>query len=565
MRSPLVAVVLFLSLLGLVTCLWLWQWSDQEWVDAPTGTVSSGQPAASSPTRDREPAADSVLPSGTVATRALAPSVSPGKLADAPTAWLRVSDHASGQPISGAVVRRLQSGAEIAFTDAQGLAPIPLPEPEQLAIVLDGYLLRLVPTRPGTTEAEPQAVQLVRDVLSWRRRFHFVDADGNQVTEAFVRLRPVGATTPTKLPVAAEDAVVARAWAEHAMLAGRPVCADVAVQLGTWSEDRVHRLTDGQEVRFIAPGEFRIEAATLGGLVGGGTLRIEAGASRSVDTVTVALQLGAFVVGTIIDLGSGAPLAGATVVVQGGEPLGLLATTAADGTFRLGPLTAGPRTLELRHGEHEPLAFGPVQVPSAALRVPMRALPRSTLRGRVRARPGLTPLVGATVVWTPSAGAPISATADASGAFTLAATGQTDSRVTVQAVGYVPLIELVAAGSPFADYDLWPADRGQRVQLGVSAVFEGTVTDRSGRPIAGASVRWTPRQRTAPAVVPGRRVLEGAVLELPVVTTTLGDGAFALETTHFGPGTLVIDGQVGTAFDVEAIAGQIRSDIRLQR
>ena len=565
MRSPLAAAVLLLSLLAAITALWVWQWSGDEGIDGPGGMGDSVTAPAEPAPRQGTQQADSALPAGTVAMRSLAPEVGKGKLADAPTAWLRVRDHASEQPIVGAAVRRLQGGAEIAFTDAQGMAAIPLPEPEQLAIVQDGYLLRLVPTRPGTTEAEPQAVQLVRDAWSWRRRFHFVNADGGAVATAFVRLRPVGATAPTKSPVPAGDALLARAWSEHAMLAGRPVCADVAVQIGTWSEDRVHQLADGQEVRFVAPGEFGIEVATLGGLVGAGTLRIAGEPARAADPVTVTLQAGSFVAGSIVDLGNGAPLVGATVIVQGGEPLGLLATTAADGTFRLGPLAAGPRMLEVRHADHEPLAFGPVQVPAEALRLPMKSLPKTALRGRVRSRPVLAPLAGATVVWLAAGGAPTTATTGANGEFTLAASGQTDARLTVQAAGHVTLVELVAVGGVFADYDLWPADRGQRVQAGISAQLGGVVTDRGGRPIAGASVRWLPRERSAPTAVPGRRPLEGAVLDLPAVTTTGADGGFVIETTHFGSGTLTVDGETSTALTVDAIAGQTRSDLRLQR
>jgi hypothetical protein len=60
-------------------------------------------------------------------------------------------------------------------------------------------------------------------------------------------------------------------------------------------------------------------------------------------------------------------------------------------------------------------------------------------------------------------------------------------------------------------------------------------------------------------------VLEGAVLDLPFVTTTGADGAFAIETTHFGTGTLIVDSEAAAALTVDAVAGQTRSDLRLQR
>src|SRR5262245_8380120 len=112
----------------------------------------SGDPAA--PRTAPSPAGPSpVMPNASgpglgtdlVATRTAPPSVPDAKLADAPTAWLHVVDRATGGPVAGAPVRRLQGGAEIAFTDERGLAPVALRDPEQLVVVVDGYLLRLVP------------------------------------------------------------------------------------------------------------------------------------------------------------------------------------------------------------------------------------------------------------------------------------------------------------------------------------------------------------------------------------------------------------------------------------
>ncbi|MEC8252162.1 MAG: hypothetical protein VX044_03040, partial [Planctomycetota bacterium] len=73
------------------------------------------------------------LPDGVIATRTAAVDIDPGELADRPTVCLRVVDHESERPVAGAVVRRLLSGADLAFTDDQGLAFVPLAEPAQLA------------------------------------------------------------------------------------------------------------------------------------------------------------------------------------------------------------------------------------------------------------------------------------------------------------------------------------------------------------------------------------------------------------------------------------------------
>jgi hypothetical protein len=510
--------------------------------------------------------ADSGLGANLVATRIAPPSVANTNLADAPTAWLRVIDRNTQQPIAGAPIRRLQGGGEIAFTDERGLAAVALRDPEQLVVIVDDYLLRLAPTRLGTTEAEPQDVQLVRDEWSIVRRLQFTTTNGAPVPEVFVRFRPKASTKNAPSPVPAGDAVAQRAWGEHAMLASRPVCADVPVQLGSWDEDRVHRLANGTDVRFLTAAEFTLEAATTSGLVARQDVRIDATPRTGAGTIRVAMTAGVFLAGAVVDGVNAQPIAGAKITRQGGEPLGLVATTASNGAFRFGPLWPEPATLLVRSGDHEPLAFGPVQAPASGVRIALRPLPAATLRGRVRARPTLRPLANATVAWH-TAGAPaVTATTDAEGTFTLRAAGGTDARLTVSAPGYLAYAELVSPGSPFADYDLLPTETAVRLVHGLTAQLEGIVVDAEGRPVAGADVRWQPRQRPAPTAMPGRRVLEGAVLDLALGTRTGADGTFRLETNAFGAGTLSLAGDApGHGLEVTATAGRTTNGLRLQR
>ncbi|MBL8755083.1 MAG: hypothetical protein JNK15_17395 [Planctomycetes bacterium] len=556
-------VLSLVLLLALLTALWLGTFgSTDDLVVAPTPqtpTAKEPKPVAEPGPRPG-PAVAIGSGNGLVASR-VAVTPPPNKnLADQPTAFVQVVDHGSGRPIAGAPLRTVLAGHDIAFTDERGIAPIALREPEQLAVVVAGYLLRLVPTRLGTTENEPQVVRLVRDEWSFRRRFEFAGA-GTGSDEVFVRFRPQGQAQKPNSPVPATDAVRTRAWSEHTMLATRPVCADVPVQLGTWSEDRVHRLRSGSEVRFLTPGEFQVEAATTGGHVATTPLRIAAEQPGLV-TVRIELRAGAYLDGRVSSA-HGEPLANTRLLQQGGDPLGLVATTAADGTFRFGPLPNGPVTLHVRHGDHEPLAFGPTHAPATDVRITLQPLPRTSLRGRVRARPRLQPLAGATVVWSPPAGAPVNATTDADGIFVLPATGDADARLTVQAIGFVPWSELLAPGAPFAEFDLWPADTRERTGLRLTAVLAGTVADATGGPVVDATVRWQPNTPEPPAGTPGRRVLTGASLDLPPAVRTGADGAFSIETTQFGPGRLVL---VGTdrAIAVDAVAGQTKNDLRLQ-
>lgn len=530
--------------------------------DGGAALPAGGGSSAASARGSAASAAASGLPPGTVATRADASLPTPDDAAALPTACLAIVDHGSRQPVAGAAVRRLQDGAAFGFSDERGLAAIPLAKAAQLAVVSDGYLLRLVPTQPGSSEADPQEVRLVRDAWSVPRRFRFVGPDGAPVAEAFVRFRPdAGATALLAGPGPAGDPVLQRAWHEHLMLATRPVCDDVPVQIVGERSDRVHRLADGAAVHFAAEGRFVLDAATTGGLVGRADVRVAAGPEPA--PLEVRLLPGAFVRGRATDL-DGRPIAGVELTIQGGDPLGLVATSDADGRFAIGPLSAGEFTLLVRHGLHEPLAQ-PCQAPADDVPIRLRALARTPLRGRVRARPGLEPIAGATVVWQVGRGAAIAAKTAADGTFELQAVGDVAGRVSVMADGRVPYAELVDPGSPFADYDLLPADTATRLANGMSATLEGVVAGADGLPAAGVTVRWRPARAAAPAGMPGRRVLEGGSLQLPMVVTTKDDGSFVLETDAFGTGRLTLAGADVAGVEAVATAGRSTTGLRIQQ
>lgn len=510
-------------------------------------------------------AASAALPPGTTATHVHREPVVADDLADEPTACLRVVDHGRDGPVAGAAVRRVRDGAEIAFTDERGLAAVPLRGFEQLAVVADGYLLRLAPTRPGSTEADPQPVRLVADAWSPRVRFVCRRGDGTPVKDVLVRFRSVDAAAApaAAVPVPADDAVLQRAWTEHTMLAGRPVCADVAVELGVFAPDRVHRLGDGAEVRFVMPGTYTVEAATADGLVARQPLQVPAfgGVPGQANLV---LQPGVAIAGVVTAAG-GAAIPGAEIVLQGSDPLGLVATSGSDGGFRLAPLSPGPVTLHVRHGDHEPRAVE-VSAPAAGVRVELSPLPQSVLRGRVRLRPELVPVPGAVVAWQPNGATAVATTTAADGTFLLRATGTAAARLAIQAPGCQPYAELVVPGSAFADYDVWPGTMTQRLDAGLTAVLAGVVVTAAGAPAPGVPVRWQPTRPTPAAGVPGRRVLEGAALDLPLVTTSAADGSFTLETGQLGAGRLSVgDAAAAAGVELEAVAGATISGLRLRR
>ena len=167
------------------------------------------------------------------------------------------------------------------------------------------------------------------------------------------------------------------------------------------------------------------------------------------------------------------------------------------------------------------MAHGPVVAPSDRVEIVLRGFPRASLRGRVRARPELKPVGGATVFWKGEDGRqPVVGKTEADGSFDLRIPMEGRGQLTVQANGYLTYAELVDAGGEPADYDLWPADRAVRVQAGLTAVFEGVVQQADGTPAVGVTVRWKAVEPPAPTPFSGRRVVDGGVLALPLSATT---------------------------------------------
>lgn len=561
----LVAVLL----LGCLVAIGFLFWPPSVVVPPPggEGPGQSGDPQGDGPGSTKPPSTAATnpgaLPPNTVATRTAAPDPGNEPLAAEPTAWLRVVDQSTGSPVPGAAVRASQSGLELAFTDEQGLAALPLLQPAQLALVADHYLLRLVPANLDSSEKAPQEVRLVRDRWSSRVRVLLRGAGGAAVNEAFVWCEPVGelvALTPD-----ANEPVVARAWREHTMLTRLPALQDVGYEDGDATQPRVHRVAHEGSLRFVASGSFRLVAATVDGRVGATTVTVPNGGSVRAE---IPLASAPALTGVVVDA-AGAPLAGATVRLERGDPLGLVATTGANGAFALAPLHERSERLHVQHPDHLPMAFGPVSTRSRDLRIALEALPSSAIRGRVRSRPHGEALAGATVLWSPAGGRPITTETDAAGRFTLLASGNQPARLFVQARLHVPYAELVAPGAAFADYDLLPAVPTTRAARGLSALLCGAVVDARGQPLAGAIVRWVPDRTELPPELPsGRRSLEGAVLELNNLVTTALDGSFALETRHFGSGRLCLPEDVGNparGLRVEAIAGQTQNGLTLRR
>jgi hypothetical protein len=561
-RSPVLPIVLCaVAALGVA---WATGWFGGEAATtlpdaAPAGDAAAAMPAAagSAPnaTGGRAAAPTTAAPAGNAPRE---------PLADGPTACLRAIDRESGAPVAGVPVHRCKDGTAIAFTDERGLAPVPLAGPEQLALPAPGYLTRMVPTRLGSSEAEPQDVPMVRDVWSIVRRFALTAADGRPVPEARVRIAPATARRLIPSPVPDADAVGQRAWIENGNVARVGVPTDFVPAAGAQPPATVHTVADGLSLRFEADGEYTFVAATDDGRVARARVRVDA-AARSAPPIALAFAPGAVLRGRVVDT-AGAPLAGAEVTARVDVPTATTAITGPDGTFAVAALFPGePIPLHVRHGQHQPVVVDSLRAPADDVVVTLTPLPQQPLRGRVRARPGLQPLAAATVAWQAEGLDPVVATTGVDGEFRLLATGKQPARLSITAAGHVAYAELVSPGAPFADYDLWPGATEARLAAGVCALLEGVTLDAAGVPVGDVEVQWTPAEPPAAALPTGRRVLAGGALALPRSVRSGPAGSFRLETLAFGPGRLHVAGARDRGVDATAVAGVATNGFRLPR
>lgn len=492
-----------------------------------------------------------------------APRLADG-LADAPTCWMRVVDHETSLPIEGAAIYRLRQGdgePALCYTDAGGIAPLPLASAGQLVVVQPGYLLRNAPVRLGSSAEDPQSVRLVADRWSTRGRFRFVQPDGSEpelVCALFAPAREGDGDQPLPDSLRRVDDVILRAWREQRTLAAVRVFPELHVQLGRHNADLVHLLRGDDEVAFVEAGPFVLRAATTDGLAA--QVRFDT-SDFGAGPLTVQLAPGLALRG-MVRSGDGRPVAAARVSLDGGDPLRLLSFTGADGRFDLGPLAPGPVRLLVRHLDHETPPLIAAQAGEADVEVRLVALPASSIRGRVVAKGNGQPVAGARASLDRGDGAPVVFESDDDGCFAGALPAGDAVRLNVGADGFVTHSELVTPGSAALQIELWPSSQSDRLALGLSAVVSGVLVDQNNAPMPRAGVRWLPD--APPMADLGRRVLAGGALSIPQAATTGPDGSFQIEATSFGSGTLAPTGAAATdGLRVEVAPGASVSNLRV--
>ncbi|GAB4160273.1 MAG: hypothetical protein Fur0037_27210 [Planctomycetota bacterium] len=465
-------------------------------------------------------------------------------LADIPTAFLSVRDAESDLPIEGASVHALKGGEFLNFTDAEGECGVPLKKPAQLVVAADGYLLRLCPTQPGASSPEePKIVRMQKDRCTLRCRFLFRAPDGSVPERVRAVFRPLGDRREPRVPAAilAGSAELKRAWAEHLMIANREAFTEMRVQTGLGNAARVHPLLGRDLVRFCEPGQYRIDAAAEGGLVGSAQFSAEQAVP---EPVVIRLEPGRFADGIVEDAVSGRRVAGARVAPREASSLVEPAVTGREGSFRLGPLGRSAVALRIEHPDYEPVETGPVRPGEPAGTYALRPLVSASILGTVRARPRGEPVAGAAVSALLADGRSLRTASGADGSFSLRVPGAGEVRLTVAAPGYLAYCELVEPDGTQRNFDLWPESREERVRRGSTALLQGLVVDSSGLPVAGMSVRFVPDEPAPPRIPPDRRILAGGAPPLAVIVKAGSGGSFEIETDCEGGGVLVpMDGR----------------------
>lgn len=524
---------------------------------ADVAPAANSQPAGAPGERDASASAATAT--------ALEPQRVPVDLATEITAVLSVIDTTSGMPVEGAAVYRMR-GAEnesaIAYSDARGIAPLPLSKPSQLMVAKAGYLLRMAPTQLGSTAESPQQARLVRDTISARGKFRFRRPDGSSPDDVCVVVRPTRADKqdqpmPEKARVADEE--TQRAWREQRTLAAVRAVPELHVQLGFHNAAFVHVLRADDEIAFVEGGAFAIEAATPDGFCKSFVVDTANFGNGAIDVV---LQQGAQLRGAVRFQGGG-PAEGAWIEIDGGDPLRLVARSGADGTFVIGPLADGERRLRIRHRDSEAATFGPF-APTSFAEIALVALPRESIRGRIVAAGDGKPIRGASASLLEQDGNPLVVPADDEGYFAAVVRGADAIRMNAGAEGFLTHSELVSPGTPSVAVELWPAAQERRLELGLTSLLSGVVVDANNAPMPRIGVRFVP---DSPDIAsPGRRLLAGGALSLPQAITTGADGSFVLEVATFGGGLVqAIDGTSSQAngVRVDAQRGKVATGLRV--
>ena len=288
-----------------------------------------------------------------------------------------------------------------------------------------------------------------------------------------------------------------------------------------------HLQADGDYlIEGLVPGEYRVRVLARGYLTAlytGGTRNglVEVGVGDRIERVDVEVSKGLGVSGRVVDSG-GRSVGGATLFAWPvvGDGRRQAAETAEDGTYRLTGLAPGNYLMTAaKQGYGRAFYDGaavrdeatPVRVTSEVqpAGVNFQLKPVGTIFGRVKARTGGDPVVGALVVATPrSGGKQRQAHTGEDGAYVISNLPTADYTVRVRAESYAAQYYPNALKRQDANSVRVLSDAhttGINLALGRLSTVSGKITDPEGKPVSGAVVFLRGRPEPGvPLTTPGR-------------------------------------------------------------
>ena len=234
--------------------------------------------------------------------------------------------------------------------------------------------------------------------------------------------------------------------------------------------------------------------------------------------------------GTVTDLGTGLPIAGATVSYPPGSG-SATTTTASDGTYTLANVTEGSYQVTASAAGYASKTFTVPVAPGATSTQNFALAPDpGTISGTVTDAVTGLPIAGATVSYPPGSGSATTTTAS-DGTYTLANVAPGTYTVTASDTGYVtqsPTNVLVSSGATTTQNFALAPNPG---------TISGTVTDAvTGIPIAGATVSYPPGTGSA-------------------TTTTASNGTYTLANVTEGSYQVTASAANYTAQTVTVVVG----------
>jgi len=432
-------------------------------------------------------------------------------------------------------------GKILGSTDSKGVGRVSNSQLNTLVFGADGHLMEHYFDRPDKVRAMVREherrgyvqIALEPDAMTLPCRLKFADQRGPLAAEVSFEVIWLGAPTSTSVTIPKTRVgsgfirpELRSAWRRHVLLSSirRPDFNPEMLHFGAQSADETYVCQGVADLRFVAEGEFRVEARSAS-LIGQQVIDIR---GSSPAPITIWLRPGSHVQGRVISAESSKGVVGAVVVVSREGRIATSGESGRNGEFRLGPVHPGQLTVEVRHPRYAPEQKVGVLAGPADIEVALQPLPEHTVRGLVRLRPTGQAIAGAKVQLTSGLGVAAEGVTDARGRFEIAS-ALTEPTLEVFANGYLDYAEMLNANGEVVDIGMIPDQPRARQQAGLSSLITGRVEDGQQAPVPNCAVYVRPLNPPPKAGTPGRRIVRGAVIPTVMMGVTGADGVYQIE------------------------------------